>query len=198
MCYNELFESAIRETSEIDRSFKSLEIALFESVLRESHLKEMVNVESGRIYISEIEETKEITDIKTLKEYYKKYALKRLRSRRWKKIIVENTDPPLEIEITGSCIDHWYGDSHGKRKEIIAIQGLPYYIQKMKRITPELNRDPKKKDTEYLYKGECPNVMIKDGANTSYSTHTIKLTLIKRFKENHRSYSFYVNNLRVE
>jgi len=186
----------IRETSEIDRSFKSHEIALFESVLRESHLKEMVNVESGRIYISEIEETKAITDIKVLKDYYEKYALQRLNSRRWKNIVVENTDPPLEIEIKRSSIDHWYHDAN-IRKEIIAIQGLPYFIQKMEKITPELNNDPNKKRVEYLYKGECPNVMIEDNTHI-YTTHTIKLTIIKRFNEEHRSYNFYVNNLSIK
>jgi len=48
--YSELFESVIRKAREDHSSL------LFERVLMEFHLKEMVVVESGRIYIYEIDE----------------------------------------------------------------------------------------------------------------------------------------------
>jgi hypothetical protein len=166
--------------------------SLFEQVLREARLQEMVIIESGKIYISEIEETKEITDIKELKNYYKNYALKKLSTSHWKEVTVENTDPPLKIEITQNCIDHWYGDSN-KRKQIIAIQGLPYFIQKMKNIKPELSKKSNKKQIDYLYKSECSNVIING------DVHTIKLTIIKRFHDKeHKAYSWYINNLFCE
>jgi len=50
MLCNELFESVIRETSEIDRSFKSLEIALFESVLREAKAIQKIKIKKTAIY----------------------------------------------------------------------------------------------------------------------------------------------------
>ena len=61
----------------------------------------------------------------------------------------------------------------------------------MKNIKPELNKDVNKKRVEYFLKGECPNVKI--GKNI----HTVKITIIKRFNEKHRSYNFYLNNLEI-
>jgi len=200
---NRLFDSILRtsgadtddiHSGEAEGNFWA-ENELFESVLRESHLQETVVVEAGRIYISEIEETKAITNLTDLLKFYKNHIIQKFEFGQWERIItVENTDPPLEIEIPNSCIGHWQSDlkkhnESNKRKFIIAIQGLPYYIQKMRNITPEKNKKDDKRDVDYFYKAECPNVIIEN------DIHTIKLSIIKRHQKEHCAYSWYINNL---
>jgi len=139
---------------------------------------------------------KRINNLKVLRDYYKDYALMRIKSiSTWKEVEVENTEPVLKVKINKRCIEHWEHDSNSlnKRKLIIAIQGLPFFIQKMKNITPKTNQKENKINVEYLYEAECPNVTIED--LTGKSTHTIVLTIIKYYGSDHQAYSWYVSNL---
>jgi len=163
---------------------------LFERVLKEAQLEETIAIESGRIYIFQTEEEK-LKTIDELWEYHKKEALQKIKDKIWQSVIVQNTDPPLEIQIYPSCIGeilHHTPKQEEFRPKILCLQALPYIIQKTNHI--ELKSERKNNPhNEYWYHGFC-NIIID---KISYSA-TVKF--VKRFdNKNPRFYIYFIDDL---
>jgi hypothetical protein len=160
-------------------------------------LQEEVVIENGKIYITETDEDKALS-VSDLHYYYKELAFEQVKNnKRWQNVIVENTDPPLEITINKKSIDEIFSNTakhEDYRIKIISIQALPYFIQKMQNITPENNDKSRGKiNVEYFYKAECQNVFINS------KKYTITLKIIKRSnEENHKFYTYFINNLFIK
>jgi hypothetical protein len=161
---------------------------IYESCLS-ARLNESVVVENGTIYIEETEEDKTKND-NELKVFYKNYAIQQIKTNPgWKAVVVENTDPPLTVQILPSCIDEWF--SHpSKREQTLCIQAIPHIVQKMTHIEPE-TENKGKPNVEYWYKSKCQVFVNK-------CKHTIRLSIIKRKSEEHRFYAFYVVGLNIK
>ena len=133
---------------------KPLENNLFEQVYRETKLREMVTVESGRIYISQTEEDKS-KNINELWKYYENYAIQQIKTnKKWQSVTVENTESLLNVEIHPAGVQEIL--SHTPKQErfrakILCLQAIPHMIQKMHHITLELERKNRNQN-EYWYK----------------------------------------------
>jgi hypothetical protein len=103
-------------------------------------LKETVTIESGRIYIFQTEEEKD-QNINEIWNYYSEYAkTQATNNRKWRNIRVENTDPPLIIDIYPKKIKEVFSHTAKDEKfrsKIICIQALPILIKNMSNIILE-------------------------------------------------------------
>ena len=125
MIYNELFESVIKAIvakSENDVDLLSepydefntigtplIENVLFEYILREANSEEAVSILEGKIVIIETDLDKQKDD-KTLKDFYRKDAIQKIKDKIWNFVSVEN-NPELIIQIVPRGIREWYHDT---------------------------------------------------------------------------------------
>lgn len=167
---------------------------IFEQIFKETHLQEAVSISNGVITIVETEEDK-LKDDRTLKDFYFNYAIQKIKNNEWNSVQVKNT-PNLNILIVPKGIKKWY-NSTTDRRQIICIQALPFMLQNMINIKSEQNDETKgKRKVEIVLKGECPNINIT--VNNQKGNYAAHITIIKRFKQDHHFYSFYLGGLNLK
>jgi hypothetical protein len=183
-----LFEEVLREAKEAEHR------RLFEKDLSREHFRETVVVESGKIYVLKTEEDK-LKTIEELWNFYYEYSIKQIKiNKQWKSVIVENTDPPLRVEVYPKSIEEIF--SHTPKQEafipkVLCLQALPRIIQKLNHITINLE-EKGMTENEHWYKGICDIVID----NIPY---VVTVKLVKKINtKDPRFYIYFLDDLNIK